>query len=98
MLKIERAARDYLGRKLTKSTIRLIYLLWELTLTDFKLKYSSTVLGFFWSLLNPLLIFAVLYVVFSAFIKIDVPQYPLFLFLGILMWNFFMEGTLNGMS
>ena len=98
MLKIERAARDYLGRKLTKSTIRLIYLLWELTLTDFKLKYSSTVLGFFWSLLNPLLIFAVLYVVFSIFIRIDVPQYPLFLFLGILIWNFFMDGTLNGMS
>ncbi|PIN86667.1 sugar ABC transporter permease [Candidatus Woesearchaeota archaeon CG10_big_fil_rev_8_21_14_0_10_44_13] len=98
MLRIERAARDYLGRKLDKRVIRLIYLIWELTTTDFRLKYSSTVLGFFWSLLNPLLIFAVLYVIFSMFIRIDVPQYPLFLFLGILMWNFFMEGTLNGMS
>lgn len=98
MLKIERAARDYIGRKLDKSVIRILYLLWELTMTDFKLKYSSTALGFFWSLLNPLLIFAVLYVVFSMFLKIDVPQYPLFLFLGILMWDFFMEGTLNGMS
>lgn len=98
MLKIERAARDYLVRKLDKSTIQLVYLIRELTITDFRLKYSNTILGFFWSLLNPLLTFAVLYIVFSMFIKIDAPHYPLFLLLGILMWNFFMEGTLNGMS
>lgn len=70
----------------------------DLTLTDFKLKYNRSILGFFWSLLKPLLILATLYIVFHLLIKLDVPNYELFLLLGIILWGFFTEATTNSMS
>ncbi len=70
----------------------------EIALSDFKLKYNGSVLGYLWSLLNPLLLFAVLYLVFSIFIRFDVPNYNLYLLLGIIIWSFFAESTLTGMS
>lgn len=70
----------------------------DLTLTDFKLKYNRSVLGFFWSLLKPLLMLATLYVVFHHLIKLDVPHYELFLLLGIILWSFFTEATSNSMG
>ncbi len=66
--------------------------------TDFKLKYQGSALGYLWSLLNPLLTFTVLYVVFSYFVKFKVEHYPLFLFLGIILWGFFNEATLNAIT
>ena len=72
-------------------------LLKELALTDFKLRYKNSVLGYLWSLLKPLAIFGSLYLVFSLFIRFDVEFYQLFLLLGILLWNYFTEATINGM-
>lgn len=70
-------------------------LLAELVRTDFKLRYQGSVLGYAWSLLRPLLIFIILYVVFVRFLKIggDIPHYPVYLLLGIVIWNFFSEMT-----
>lgn len=70
-------------------------LLSELVRTDFKLRYQGSVLGYVWSLLKPLLLFLILYVVFVKFIKLgtDVPHYPVYLLLGIVLWNFFTEMT-----
>lgn len=70
-------------------------LLAELVRTDFKLRYQGSVLGYAWSLLRPLLIFIILYVVFVRFLRIggDVPHYPVYLLLGIVIWNFFSEMT-----
>lgn len=70
-------------------------LLSELVRTDFKLRYQGSVLGYAWSLLRPLLIFLILYVVFVKFLKIGdgVPHYPIYLLLGIVIWNFFLEMT-----
>ena len=73
-------------------------LLKNFTLTDFKLKYHNSLLGYLWSLLNPLLTFAVLYVVFSYFVRFEMQHYHLFLFLGIILWGFFNEGTLNAIA
>lgn len=72
-------------------------LLAELVRTDFKLRYQGSVLGYAWSLLRPLLIFVILYVVFVRFLKLgnDVPHYPIYLLLGIVMWNFFNEMTVQ---
>ncbi len=78
-----------------KDNLRIIK---DLTLTDFKLKYNRSILGFFWSLLKPLLMLATLYVVFHLLISLDVPHYELFLLLGIILWGFFTEATLNSMS
>jgi ABC-2 type transport system permease protein len=75
-------------------------LLSELVRTDFKLRYQGSVLGYAWSLLRPLLIFVILYVVFVKFLKLGngVPHYPVYLLLGVVMWNFFVEMTSQGLS
>ena len=73
-------------------------LLWELTINDFKLKYNRSVLGFLWSLLKPLLMLTTLYIVFHVLMRFDFPNYELFLLLGIILWNTFVEGTLHSMN
>lgn len=72
-----------------------IILLKQLVKTDFKLRYQSSALGYVWSLLKPLMMFVVLYVVFTVFLKIgsDIPNYPVYLLLGIVLWNYFSEIT-----
>ncbi len=75
-------------------------LLSELVRTDFKLRYQGSVLGYAWSLLRPLLLFAILYVVFVKFLKFggDVPHFPIYLLLGIVIWNFFNEMTVQSLG
>src|SRR6202012_3119446 len=70
-------------------------LLAELVRTDFKLRYQGSLLGYAWSLLRPLLIFVILYLVFVKFLKLGtgVPHYPIYLLLGIVIWTFFNEIT-----
>ena len=68
-------------------------LILRLAWSDFKLRYKSSALGFFWSLLEPLLMLLVLYVVFSNLMRIQVEHYQLFLLLGIVLWNFLDRGT-----
>lgn len=67
----------------------------ELVRTDFKLRYQGSVLGYLWSLLRPLLLFLILYIVFVYFLKVGkgIPHYPAYLLLGIVIWNFFNEMT-----
>jgi lipopolysaccharide transport system permease protein len=65
----------------------------KLAWSDFKLRYKNSVLGFFWSLLEPLLMLLVLYMVFSNLMRVQVEYYQLFLLLGIIMWNFLDRGT-----
>ena len=75
-------------------------LLTELVRTDFKLRYQGSALGYAWSLLRPLLLFAILYVVFVRFLKIGtgVPHYPVYLLLGVVLWNFFNEMTVMSLG
>lgn len=75
-------------------------LLRQLVITDFKLRYQGSMLGYLWSLLKPLLLFTVLYVVFTYILPLgkDVPHYPAYLLLGIVLWTFFAEATIMGMG
>lgn len=75
-------------------------LLSELVRTDFKLRYQGSVLGYAWSLLRPLMMFAILYVVFVKFLKIggDVPHYPIYLLMGIVLWTFFSDMTVQSLG
>ena len=75
-------------------------LLKELTKTDFKLRYQGSVLGYLWALLRPLMMFAILYVVFSKLLRIgnDIPHYPVYLLCGTTMWSFFTECTSQGIQ
>lgn len=68
----------------------------ELALADFKGKYKNSVLGFFWSFLNPLLMFSVLYFVFTIFFKVKLEHYQLYLLLGVIIWSYFAEATVSG--
>ncbi len=68
-----------------------------MAITDFKIKYDNSILGYMWSLLKPLLMFGTLYLVFSVFIRWNVENYRLYLLLGIILWNFLSEVTLNSM-
>lgn len=75
-------------------------LLAELTKTDFKLRYQGSVLGYLWALLRPLMMFAILYIVFAKLLKIggDIPHYPVYLLCGTTMWSFFTECTSQGIQ
>lgn len=75
---------------------RYWYLIVQFALKDFKIRYSHTALGYVWSVLNPLIFTLIYYVVFSIFIRFEVINYPGYLLLGIVLWNFFSEGTAHG--
>ena len=68
----------------------------QFALKDFKIRYTHSTLGYAWSVLNPLLFFMIYYFVFTRFMRLDVPNYPGFLLLGVALWNFYSEGTTNG--
>lgn len=70
-------------------------LLKQLVISDFKLRYQGSVLGYVWSLLRPLAIFTILYIVFGKVLQIggEVQYYSVYLLLGIILWNFFVEVT-----
>lgn len=72
----------------------------EMVATDFKVRYQGSVLGYLWSLLKPLFMFAIIYVVFTHVFLLgkDVPHYPVYLLLGIVLWSFFMEATSVGLT
>lgn len=67
----------------------------EMVATDFKVRYQESVLGYLWSLLRPLFMFAILYVLFTYIIPIGQgnPHYGVVLLTGIVIWNFFSEAT-----
>ena len=75
-------------------------LLYALVVSDFKIRYQGSVLGYLWSLVNPLALFAVLYVVFTVIFKVgnEIPHYAVYLLLGVMLWNFFVEATNNGLA
>ncbi|MBU0647961.1 ABC transporter permease [Patescibacteria group bacterium] len=72
----------------------------QLTLTDFKLRYSGSVLGYMWSLLKPLGLFLVLYFVFGVALRFDseIKHFPIYLLIGIMLFGFFSEVTTNGLQ
>lgn len=73
-------------------------LLKELVKTDFKLRYQGSVLGYLWAILRPMLLFAILYLVFVKFLNLSggLPHYPVYLMAGTVLWSFFVECTSQG--
>lgn len=77
-----------------------IILLKQLVKTDFKIRYQGSVLGYLWTLLRPLALFTILYIVFVKFLKVgdQIPHFAVYLLLGIIFWNFFVEVTLGSVG
>lgn len=81
-------------------------LLWNLTLRELRGRYKRTILGFGWSLLNPLATMLIFTVVFAYVLKITPPPgdpsrldvFALWLLCGVLPWNFFAAGTVTSMG
>lgn len=68
-------------------------LIYNFAITDLKIRYRNSILGFFWTVLEPLLLLGVLYIVFTNIFKTQIDHYGLYLLLGIIMWNTFTRGT-----
>jgi ABC-2 type transport system permease protein len=79
-----------------KTTFRRnLSLIKEIAITDFKLKYQGSVFGYLWSLVKPLAYFGALYLVFNNFFKLGktIPNYPIYLLLGVVIFTFWGEAT-----
>src|SRR3954462_6749270 len=59
---------------------------------ELKVKYKNSVLGFAWSLLNPLLYLVVFYIAFEKILGSSIPSFPIYLLSGLLVWNLFSTG------
>ncbi len=68
-------------------------ILFNFAISDLKVRYRNSVLGIFWSIIEPLLLLGVLFLVFSTMFKFDIENFPIYLLLGIITWNFFKNGT-----
>jgi ABC-2 type transport system permease protein len=80
---------------------RFFDLLWLISVTEFKRVYFGTVLGYIWSLVRPLMLFAVLLFVFTQVFKLgsDVAEfYPVLLLLGIVLFTFFSEASTSSVT
>jgi ABC-2 type transport system permease protein len=74
---------------------RFVNLTWMIAATEFRLTYFGSVLGYLWSLMRPLMLFGVLYVVFSQIIKFGhgIHNYPVLLLMNIVLFTFFIDAT-----
>jgi len=68
-------------------------ILFNFAISDIKIRYKSSVLGIIWSLIEPLLLLGVLFFVFSTLFKFEIPNFPIYLLLGLIIWNFFKNST-----
>lgn len=73
---------------------RFFELLWLISLNEFRKTFFGTALGYLWSLVRPLALFAVLYVVFTKIVRFGgVPHYPVLLLFNVVLFGYFQEGT-----
>lgn len=75
-----------------------MFVLESLVTKDFKLKYRRSVLGILWSVLNPLLMMCVLAAVFSYMFRFSIENFPLYLILGQILFDFMNRSTSQAMS
>ena len=67
--------------------------LWLLAKIEFKLRYYENKLGLLWALIKPLMDIVIYYVVFQIIMQQNIPAFASYLFIGLILWNFFVEST-----
>src|SRR5205823_1413283 len=74
---------------------RFLNITLALATTEFKIRYFGSILGYLWSLMRPLMLFGVLYLVFTHVVRFGggITHYPLKLLIGIVLWSYFAEAT-----
>jgi len=82
--------------------MRAIYGYRDLVLTlvarELKVRYRRSIIGFLWTMLQPLLMMLVFYIVFSELFRFNMPHYPVYALAGILFWNFFSQSIVSSMN
>ena len=89
--------RGHLGTRL-RDIVGYRELLLNLIRKELRVKYKSSILGFFWSLLNPAMLLVVYYLVFSVVLGSGIPRFPIYLLSGLIVWNLFSVGLLTATS
>ena len=94
-----KSGKDAFGLRVLRTIHKYRFLIEQLVTRDFKIKYKRSVLGVFWSFLNPLLMMIVQYVVFSYLLNFrgTVEHYALYLLCGIVIWNGFNDCSTQSM-
>lgn len=72
-------------------------LLYELVLRDIKIKYRRSALGVLWTVLNPLLMMVILYVVFSKLFRFEIENYAIYILSGQVLFNYYQTATTDAM-
>jgi ABC-2 type transport system permease protein len=94
--RVLRARRSIFGR--IADIWRYRELLVGLVRKELKVKYKNSTLGFLWSLVNPLLYLVVYTLAFQVILQAGIPEFPIFLLSGLLVWNLFASGLVSGVS
>ncbi len=84
-------SQTILNKDLTKSN--RLERIWLLAKIEFKLRYYENKLGLLWALIKPLLQMAIYYVAFAIILQVSVPNYAVYLFIGLIVWGVFTETT-----
>lgn len=92
-LRAQAKGRVTLAMRVVSGLGRYGFLIQQLVMRDFKQKYKRSVLGMFWSFLNPLLTMSVQYVIFSTIFRSGIDNFAVYLLCGIVCFNFFSEAT-----
>lgn len=70
-------------------------LIFSLISKEFKIRYKKSLLGFLWTFLYPLMMILVFLLVFTKLFKYDLPYYPSYLLIGLIVWNYFSETSIK---
>lgn len=81
-----------------KTFLKYRGLISQLVERDLKVKYRRSVLGYLWSLLNPLFMMLVITTVFSTIFRFQIPHFPVYLLTGSILFNFFSEASSSAMG
>lgn len=73
-------------------------MLWSMILSELRTRYRGSFLGFLWTFINPLLTLLVYTFIFSKIMKVTMPHYALFMFIGLLAWNLFATSVQSSSS
>ena len=82
------------NRNLALSLYQKRRIIWALAIRELKVRYKGSILGFFWTFMNPLLLMVIYTVVFTSIFKTNITHYEVYVFAGILLWNA-ISGCLN---
>ena len=73
-------------------------LTWELVHRELRVRYRRSLIGFAWTMLQPMLMMGVLHIAFSTIFKFNVENYPVYVLAGLLFWNFFSQSIVASMN